>query len=96
MSNLTGKELELAIAEQMGREQTPMEKMVDQMENHLIETDLTLQALIDVADAGRKEMEAGVYDHGDRFVVIEEHLGQYRERHSRFIKQLYREKKKAA
>jgi hypothetical protein len=34
-------------------------------------------------------MEAGVYDHGDRFVIIRELLGQYREGHSTFIKSLY-------
>lgn len=96
MSELKGKELELAIMEQMGREQTPVEKMVDTVENHLIEADLILQALIDVAVAGRKEMEVQVYDHGERFVVIHELLEKYRKGHSDFIEALYLEKKKAA
>ena len=73
--------------------QTPVEKMVDQIEGHLIESDLILQALLDVADAGRKEMEAQVYDHGDRFVVIHELLEKYRKGNSRFIETLYREHK---
>ena len=81
MSDLTGKDVE---------------KMVDQVENHLIEADLILQALLDVAEAGRKEMEAGVYDHGDRFVVIRELLEKYRKGHSDFIEKLYLAKKKAA
>lgn len=67
-------------------------ELVDQVENHIIEADLILQALIDVAEMGRKEMEAGVYDHGDRFVIIRELLGRYREGNSNFIKILYQTK----
>ena len=96
MIDLTGKELELAITEQMGRERTPEEKMVDKVEDHLIEADLILQALLDVAEMGRKEMEAQVYDRGERFIVIRELLEKYRKGNSSFIESLYLAKKKAA
>ncbi|MFA5806765.1 MAG: hypothetical protein WC978_00180 [bacterium] len=96
MGDLTGKELELALTKQLRRERTPVEKLVDKVENHIIETDAILQALVDVAERGREEMEAEVSDRGARFNVIRDLLEQYRERHSDFIKLLYLEKKKAA
>jgi hypothetical protein len=92
MSEPTGKELELALAERMGRERTPAEKMLNEVEDHIIKTDAILQALIDVAERGREEMEAGVYDLGARFNVISDLLEEYRERHQAFIKALYTKK----
>jgi hypothetical protein len=73
--------------------QLPEAAVVDQVENHIIKTDAILQALIDVAERGREEMEAGVYDRGARFNVIVDLLGQYQEGHEAFIKLLYREHK---
>jgi hypothetical protein len=37
----------------------------------------------------RQEVEGGCYDHGDRFVIVRELLGKYREGHENFIKSLY-------
>jgi len=95
MSDLTGKELELAIAEEMGRERPPEEKVVDLVENHITQADVILQAVLDVVAMGRQEMEDGVYDGGDRFCVIQELLGQYRTGHENFIASLYQKKKAA-
>lgn len=96
MSELTTKELELALMDQMEKELPPEKKMRDAVETHLSMADLLLQALIDVAERGREEMEAGENDCGARFGVILELLEQYRERHIDFIESLYPKKEKAA
>ena len=83
------EDAELALLDQLERERSPEEKMKDAVENHINMADILLQAILDVAERGREEMEAGVYDNGARFGVILELLEQYRERHSAFIESLY-------
>jgi hypothetical protein len=84
-----------ALENEVDAEEKMKDTLVDKVEDHLIEADLILQALLDVAEMGRKEMEAKVYDHGERFVVIHELLEKYRKDHSKFIEKLYLEKKAA-
>ena len=62
----------------------------NKIEYHLGDTDLLLQAVLDVAEVGRQEAK-GKESNG-RFIVIQELLGQYRESHTRFIESLYRPK----
>lgn len=61
----------------------------DQMDHHLIKNDSLLRAALDMAEAGRAEMEEGVYDRGDRFCAIRELLEIYRGRNEGFIKSLF-------
>jgi len=90
------KDAEIELLDQMERERPPEVKMRDAVENHINMADILLQAILDVAERGREEMEAGENDNGARFGVILELLEQYRERHSRFIESLYPGKEKAA
>ncbi len=89
MSELKGKELEHAIAEQLGKKLSPEEKLAYEIESHINDTDMLLQAVLDVAEAGEGSSDTAAMG---RFAVIQELLGQYRERQQKFIKSLYAKK----
>ena len=89
MSERMSTKQELALLDQLEKERPPEEKMRDAVEDHINMADILLQAVLDVAERGREDMEAGENDNGARFGVILELLEQYRERHSAFIESLY-------
>lgn len=58
----------------------------------IIETDLLLQAAMDVAEKGRQTTENSGNGSGERFDVIRKLLGQCRKLHEGFIRPLYPKK----
>jgi hypothetical protein len=63
----------------------------DKFDNHLVENETFLMAIMDMAEVGRGDAE----ERGDpasngRFIAIMELLTMYRERNSSFIKSLYK------
>jgi len=61
-------------------------------EDQLIETDLLLQAAMDVAERGRQTTEDSGNDSEERFDVIRKLLKQCRKRYEGFIRPLYPKK----
>ena len=61
-------------------------------EDQLIETDLLLQAAMDVAERGRQTAENSGNDSEERFDVIRKLLEQCRKRYEGFIRPLYPKK----
>lgn len=59
----------------------------------IIETDMLLQAAIDVAERGRQTAEDSGNGSGERFNVIRKLLEQCRELHEGFIRHMYPKKK---
>lgn len=66
--------------------------MMNITEDQLIETDLLLQAAMDVAERGRQTAEDSGNGSGERFDVIRKLLEQCRKRYEGFIRPLYPKK----
>ena len=94
MTERMSTELELALMDQLEKEQSPERKLVNKVENHINTEDIFLQAVLDVAEAGRQAAEGDRTKAEERFNTIIGLLEGYRERHSHFIESLYRKKRK--
>ena len=96
MSELTGKETELAFMDQLERAIPPERKLRNDLETHINMSDLLLQAVLDVAEVGLVKASAEGCASGERFDAIRELVETYRGRNENFIQSLYRKTGKAA
>ena len=85
----TEQELELTDMDLSEKTESPVWKLVNEVEDHINMADILLLAALDVAEVGRQKTEGDGMEAEGRFNVIIDLLEQYRDRHSHLIESLY-------